>query len=321
MWGFVLTLGLVYDPQRDFVFIHIPRTGGTTIEVSMSRQLGLLEGLQTNAQWTQSSNATFRFSNGVHLPDAFARRLLTRNVTSVAVLRNPLNVRLSAWRLLCQRNKYNKSFENYIRSGDFVRESLKSKRLLVGSSWLGARNDLALVGALTVPQHVFVTRCTRLFAFEAAFEIELDKSEFAEYLRKYYPALRLNIRLVNGLHAAAGASTTLEIPKHLSTTTKRIVQGAFELDFHLWSEVSRGATYLPHAPACGDIEPYAELREWQQNVLHDVQRCARDEMQCATSTFGRHLRFGWGPSLPQIPCSLRKSISKSKLDAHKLCDM
>ena len=223
-----------FDDERNLLFIHVPKTGGSAVASALRASVSAAAQRSAERRADAVCGCRLRTSPWMptleHLPEAYALQLLRRcvghtgGVTSFAVVREPLAVRLSAWHYLAQHKqlRYSSTFNEYIASGDY--ERLPPDQGLHGASF-------------AQPQHAFVGPCTILFQYE---RIELL---WAYLRREHYPSLVPPPVENRARHAA---STT-----HPTAAARTTIERVFADDYRLWQAVRDAGGML--VPACANV--------------------------------------------------------------------
>ncbi len=123
------------DEERQLNFIHIPKTGGTYIEVYMASHiyddfdLNVWDRFVNNhlphpVDWKAHVKKVtglndYPDTNPYYNPIHVRAKFLPKYAHSFCIIRDPLELRKSAYRHLCSHWNYSKSFNFYVKSGDF----------------------------------------------------------------------------------------------------------------------------------------------------------------------------------------------------------
>jgi hypothetical protein len=138
--------GCIWLWRSDVFVVHIPRTGGSSLETALlntlrpanraKHRLDKADLRQAMPQDCQKKNRTDPYDrdpgycNTFHMSDGYARKIIsdcynrtgaTRDFESVAILRDPLSTARSAWAYLREKRGYRRTFEDFITSRDFLR--------------------------------------------------------------------------------------------------------------------------------------------------------------------------------------------------------
>lgn len=236
----LLRVGAFWDANRSVLFIHIPKTGGSAITQALIAAIHRKHGVAPAARvqkdllkghllhecdglprdplkaWPD----ILATSRQVHMSDTRARAILQRcyggiqPTTSFAIVRNPLELRVSAWLWLRRhgsRAVRHLDFETYISSGAFA--------------------DPRLSGLMAFSQSSYVGPHTTLMPYEC----EARGSPMLTFIQQLYPTVRALPR-VNVI-----APSVDEIVHNMSRSAMLALRREFASDFLLWRSAVKGA--------------------------------------------------------------------------------
>ena len=225
----------LFDRQRRLLFVHVPKSGGTSVlravflslvKAPNSTKDALTPIVRADEALSKCTLATWpRQENYAHATEAYslaAIRECLRDadpVVTFALVRNPMELRLSAWSWLIAGNQvrssalslnYTRNFSSYLLSGDYQR--------------LPA-NHGPWVSPFGYTQRSFLGPCTVLFAkerFEALWS----------WLQGFYPALKPVHYNRDHLPSAQRATEAIVTPE-----AREIVERVYADDWELWRSV------------------------------------------------------------------------------------
>lgn len=233
-----------FDDEKALLFVHIPKTGGTSMEDLMNRSwsdAARMSSFRNFAQLVKCTPPNFpRMPTIVHMTEFYALAAIRSclryvlPVVSFSVLRQPLELRLSAWRHVRREGHTNQSFHEYVTTG-------ASHRLPADFG--------PYKSTFGLPQTAFLGPCTVLFS---------RPQLAADWLKAhYYPSMPA-LAAVNRA-PAAGADAAAEVTRW----AREVVERTYADDFHLWAALSEaGGTIVPECArrrlaARGHAHPHA----------------------------------------------------------------
>jgi len=103
--------------NQNYCFIHIPKSGGTYIEMYILKHIYGENRIDFN-NWRSFMNkhlyVDIKGNNSYHIPYQSGGIDNIKSYKFFSVIRNPLEVRISAYNWLVKDKKYTKSFEEYM---------------------------------------------------------------------------------------------------------------------------------------------------------------------------------------------------------------
>jgi hypothetical protein len=114
----------MYYKEKSLNFIHIPKTGGSAIEHYIVRHIHDFIGEQTKFDEVRHYIEKFLPRDSLYYHNTRYHVMAKRDgcdefKNSFCVLRDPFEIRKSAFYWLCENRRYKKDFNTYICSGDF----------------------------------------------------------------------------------------------------------------------------------------------------------------------------------------------------------
>ena len=205
------------DLARSLLFIHIPKTGGVSIQDAMAAYMTnetMYHGAAVHLAGHLSVVPNCRLShlpfmaNSWHLTDSMARAVLrechniTKPIDSFAIIREPVARQLSAYKWLADGG-YKKSFDEYISSRDFLRVP---------------RDNGNFVSTFAMPQHMYTTAMTKMFTLEGEM--------WLPFLQSRYPGIRIP-------HYNRGMVQSTSV----SDAARQVVEQYYADDIRMWQKV------------------------------------------------------------------------------------
>jgi len=217
---------LLFDPEPGLLSVHIPKTGGNSIYFAVRHAMSAATLNRSSELQRQLVSCTIQWpkmANAAHWPTAYALGCIrqhlniTRPVIAFAVLRRPLDRRVSAyhwvkdWFARRKHVNYSQNFSDYIVSGDFRRYPPDNQQ------W-GA--------AFGLPQVDFLSTCTVVFQFERMERVYT-------FLQRYYPTIQNE-------HSNAGVHGEVDLSDQAREVLKRVDAD----DDLLWLKLERAGGML-----------------------------------------------------------------------------
>jgi len=110
--------------EKNLHFVHVPKTGGTYIEIYLLKHL-YGEAIVNTKNW-RSFMGKYLYSdharnNPYHVPmSALNSEKKYESLENFCILRDPYEIRLSSYNWLINNRSYRKPFDAYIQSYDFI---------------------------------------------------------------------------------------------------------------------------------------------------------------------------------------------------------
>ena len=247
------TLGdaLSFDATRGLLFIHVPKAGGTSIELALKKVHAISDnytiGLECKRPLRTMAAENFNAAHVVeHMAVAAIRDChgYTRPIRSFAVLREPAARLYSSYRWLRQRSEVVPRFSNF-------------------SAWL--KHEAPHL--FKMRQTDFIGPCTMLFAMESG--------EAWDYLRSEYPGIQpIQVQSLASLGVAPGRVEAKNAPRQrrssrsstfgaasmqtppIDPVTRNWIRNHYLEDYSVWHALMERAKQpngwrKPRRPECG----------------------------------------------------------------------
>lgn len=199
---------MVWDNQKKILFVHIPKTGGTTIEQHMGAINNTKKGYYRNANNKAIQHLTTIEYNNLFDDNRF------NNYCKFTIVRNPYDRMVSEyyWTDLPFGFKSNKTFDYFLYS--------------VSDIVLNKNYSYTFLHDHFIPQKDFITDKNNNIIIDKIFKFEEFK-EAIEFLQLYYPDINPNVN--NKIKTAKSKNSRIS----LNEKQKNIIYNLYVNDFVL----------------------------------------------------------------------------------------